>query len=190
MRPVNDSHPWSTFFGTRLVLSVSETTVDADMKGLLGATLAILGVVGLVYTYRTLNVSRLPKADGLSVRTLHVSPPPRCQGVTITCNSGRPTSYTRHGDVEVPNVPEMCFPEGDLFFSVKVSPKQYLQYSRCPTIAYEIDKTGRVSRVQTVASSGSREIDSIAMDVVKARSFTMPQHCNSCRMETRVEVDF
>jgi TonB family protein len=84
----------------------------------------------------------------------------------------------------------MCFPEGDLFFSVKVSPRQYLQYSGCPTIAYEIDKIGRVSRVQTLVSSGSRAIDSTAMDAVKARSFKMPQHCFSCRMETRVDVEF
>ena len=164
--------------------------MNASMKPWLRALLPVLVILlmGLVYTSRRLKVSSL-SGDELRLAKLHVSPPPRCQGVTISCDSGSPT-YTRHGDVEVPNVPEMCFPEGDLFFSIKVSPRQYLQYSSCPTISYDVDKRGQVSRVQTLISSGSREIDSIAMAAVKARSFKMPQHCFSCRMETRVDVEF
>lgn len=56
-----------------MLLPVSETTVDSGMKRFLGTTLAILLVAGLVYTYRTLEVLRLP-ADELWVRKLHASP--------------------------------------------------------------------------------------------------------------------
>lgn len=170
-------------------LTVSEITTDASMRRL-AALLAVLVIllIALAWESRTLKVSSL-SADQLRPAKLRVGLPPSCQGVTISCNSGPPT-YTRQGDIFVPNVAAMCFPEGDLFFSVKVNPRQYLQYSSCPTIAYLIDKTGRASRVRTLVSSGSHEIDSIAMDAVKARTFKMPQHCFSCRMETRVDVDF
>lgn len=148
----------------------------------------IILVIGLAYASQVLKVSSISN-DELRPAKLHVSPPPHCREVTISCDAGHRT-YARKGDALVPDVPEMCFPEGDLFFAVKVSPGQYLRYSSCPTIGYEIDKAGNVSRVQTLISSGSREIDSIAMDAVKARSFKMPQHCFSCRMRTRVDVDF
>jgi len=158
------------------------------MKRLIGGTAVLLILTGLAYAYWTWKTASL-SADGPRLDNLHISPPSRCQTVTISCDSGPPT-YTAHGDVVVPNEPEMCFPRGDLFFSVRVSPRQYLQFSRCPTIAYEINRKGNVSRVQTLITSGSHDIDSIAVNAVKARRFTMPQHCFSCRMETRVDVDF
>lgn len=175
---------WNLAARTGVETSVRPTTLQRLLLGVVSASL--ISVVACAH--RVPMPLTLSPAE-LRLSKLQASPPPRQHG-TISCESG-PTTYTRSGDVYIPDVPEEeCFPKGDFFVTARVSARQYVAQSRFPIIVYEIDKSGRVRSVGTLVSSGIQDVDAIAMNAARSRTFKMSRHCVSCRIETEVQLDF
>ena len=90
-------------------------------------------------------------------------------------------------DVSAPTM-TVCYPLGDLTFSIQASPREFLACKSAPIAASKITAGGQVRDVRILQSSGSKDLDAKISNLIASRTFA-PNKCE-CRAQTTVGVEF
>ena len=154
------------------------------------ATIA-LAITALALTIAAYQFSRRYCANAsttISLPAPDLRPPPPPVTTYISCEALGNSLRVVGGDATAQlEIAPRCAPDS-FYFEMLIAPVDFANVETSPKVAFEIGRDGAVTNVSTLTSSGNRNVDEKAIQLVRSRRYETGR-CGKCRVQTTINVD-